>query len=91
MPVSIQLFINPASMKEQREYLNVANRHLRRIIWLMTRNVIQHNSLFRAFFLKKRREGQAYKKAMFATSHKLIRVVFALLSKKIYFDQTVHS
>ncbi|MFI5295985.1 MAG: IS110 family transposase [Thermodesulfovibrionales bacterium] len=67
------------------------NRHLRRIIWLMTRNVIQHNSLFRAFFLKKRREGQAYKKAMFATSHKLIRVVFALLSKKIYFDQTVHS
>ncbi len=67
------------------------NRHLRRVIWIMTKNVIHHNALFKRFFLKKRKEGQAFKKAMFATSHKLIRVLFALLSKKIYFDQTVHS
>jgi transposase len=62
------------------------NRHLRRVIWIMTKNVIHHNSLFKTFFLKKRKEGQAFKKAMFATSHKLIRVLFALLSKKRYFD-----
>jgi transposase len=67
------------------------NRHLRRVIWIMTKNVIHHNPIFKTFFLKKRKEGQAFKKAMFATSHKLIRVLFALLSKKIYFDQTVHS
>jgi transposase len=67
------------------------NRHLRRVIWIMTKNVIHHNPLFKMFFLKKRKEGQAFKKAMFATSHKLIRVLFTLLSKKIYFDQTVHS
>ena len=61
------------------------NRHLRRVIWLMTITVIQHNPTFRAFFMRKRSEGQAYKKAVFATSHKLIRVLFALLTKRTHF------
>jgi transposase len=67
------------------------NRHLRRIIWIMTKNVIYHNSLFKTFFLRKRAEGQAYKKAMFATSHKLIRIIFAMLSERTFFSETVHS
>jgi transposase len=62
------------------------NRHLRRVIWLMTITVIQHNPTFRAFFMRKRSEGQAYKKAVFATSHKLIRVLFALLTKRTHFQ-----
>lgn len=62
------------------------NRHLRRVIWLMTITVIQHCPIFRAFFMRKRNEGQAHRKAVFATSHKLIRVLFALLTKKNLFQ-----
>jgi transposase len=61
------------------------NRHLRRIIWLMTISVIQHNPVFRNYFLKRRNEGQPFKKAVFATAHKLMRVIFAMLSKKTSF------
>jgi len=32
--------------------------------------------------MKKRTEGQAFKKAVFATAHKLIRVIFAMLTQK---------
>jgi transposase len=63
------------------------NRHLRRVIWLMTMRVINHNPLFRKYFLKKKNEGQPFKKAVFATAHKLIRVIFALLSNKTYFQE----
>ena len=61
------------------------NRHLRRVIWLMTISVIHHNSVFRDYFLKRRNEGQPFKKAVFATAHKLMRVIFAMLSKKTSF------
>lgn len=61
------------------------NRHLRRVIWLMTISVIHHNSIFRNYFLKRRNEGQPFKKAVFATAHKLMRVIFAMLSKKTSF------
>jgi len=63
------------------------NRHLRRVIWLMTMRVINHNPMFRKYFLKKRNEGQPVKKAIFATSHKLMRVIFAMLSKRSYFRE----
>lgn len=63
------------------------NRHLRRVIWLMTVNVIQHNELFRAYFLKKKSQGQPFKKAVFATAHKLIRVLFAMLTHRTYFRE----
>jgi len=63
------------------------NRHLRRVIWLMTMRVINHNPLFRKYFLKKRNEGQPFKKAVFATAHKLMRVIFAMLSQKTYFKE----
>ena len=61
------------------------NRHLRRVIWLMTISVIHHNPVFRNYFLKRRNEGQPFKKAAFATAHKLIRVIFAMLSKRTSF------
>jgi transposase len=61
------------------------NRHLRRVIWLMTISVIHHNSVFKNYFLKRRNEGHPLKKAVFATAHKLMRVIFAMLSKKTSF------
>lgn len=63
------------------------NRHLRRVIWLMTINVIHHNPVFRNYFLKRRTDGQPFKKAVFATAHKLIRVVFAMLTSKTDFRE----
>jgi transposase len=63
------------------------NRHLRRIIWLMTIRVIQHNPTFRIYFMKRRESGQPFKKAAFATAHKLVRVIFAMLSQRTYFKE----
>jgi transposase len=58
------------------------NRHLRRIIWIMTVKVIQFNITFKQYFQKRIKDGLPYKKAVLATAHKLIRVVFAMLSNK---------
>jgi len=63
------------------------NRHLRRVIWLMTIRVINHNPMFRRYYFKKKSEGQPFKKAVFATAHKLMRVIFAMLSHKTYFQE----
>ncbi len=61
------------------------NRHLRRIIWLMAVKVIQFNEHFRQYFEKRIADGLIYKKAVLATAHKLIRVIFAMLSNKTRF------
>jgi transposase len=61
------------------------NRHLRRVIWLMATKVIINNDLFRTYFYKRRNEGLPYKKAVLATAHKLIRVMFVMLSRKSFF------
>jgi transposase len=63
------------------------NRHLRRVIWLMTVNVIRHNPLFKAYYEKKRSEGQPPKKAIFATAHKLIRTIYAMLSQRTHYRE----
>jgi len=61
------------------------NRHLRRIIWLMSTKVIIYNDFFKEYYLKRREDGLPYKMAVLATAHKLIRVIFAMLSNKTYF------
>jgi len=63
------------------------NRHLRRVIWMMTTCVIQHNATFRAYFMQKRSEGQPFNKAVFATAHKLVRVLFAMLTQRTMFKE----
>jgi transposase len=63
------------------------NRHLRRVIWLMTTHVIEHNAMFRAYYMKKRSAGQPFKKAVFATAHKLIRLIFAMLTQRTMFRE----
>ena len=62
------------------------NRHLRRIIWLMTTKVIQFNERFKQYYLKRIKDGLPYKMAVLATAHKLIRVMFAMLMNKTLFN-----
>ena len=62
------------------------NRHLRRVIWQMTTRVIQFNERFKQYYLKRTQDGLPYKKAVLATAHKLIRVLFAMLKNKTLFD-----
>jgi transposase len=61
------------------------NRHLRRAIYLMTASVVSQNAFFKAYFLKRKKEGLPPQKALFATAHKLIRVIFAMLSQRTHF------
>jgi len=61
------------------------NRHLRRVIYPMTTSVVSQNAFFKAYFLKRKEEGLAPQKAIFATAHKLIRVIFAMLSQRTHF------
>jgi len=65
------------------------NKHLRRIIWLMTVKVIQVEEYFRRYFDTRIKAGLIYKKAVVATAHKLIRVIFAMLSNKTLFNAQV--
>jgi transposase len=67
------------------------NRHLRRIIWLMTTQVIHFCDVFRVYYQKRRKDGLPYKKAVLATSHKLIRVIYAMLTQRTFFYQAVNS
>ena len=66
------------------------NRHLRRVIWQMTTRVIQFNERFKQYYLKRIEDGLPYKKAVLATAHKLIRVMFAMLKNKTLFDPTMN-
>jgi len=62
------------------------NRHLRRVIWLMATKVIQFNERFKQYYLKRIKDGLPYKMAVLATAHKLIRVIFAMLTHRTLFD-----
>jgi len=79
------------SVTESGQYIGASrlskrgNRHLRRAIYLMTTSVVSWNAWFKAYFQKRKAEGMAPQKALFATAHKLIRVIFAMLSQRTYF------
>lgn len=65
------------------------NRHLRRVIFLMTLCAVRSKNKFREYFLRRKQEGLPPKKAILATAHKLIRVIFAMLSNKTLFRKGV--
>ena len=67
------------------------NRHLRRVIWLMTIRVIQFNDCFRQHYQKRRQDGLPFKKAVLATAHKLLRVIFAMLTQRTTFCYAANS
>jgi transposase len=63
------------------------NRHLRRLLWLMSKRVITNSPTFRAYFFKRRSEGLPYKMAVLATAHKLVRVIYALLIHEKQYEE----
>ena len=67
------------------------NRHLRRVIWLMSIRVIQFNDLFRRYYDKRIQDGLPFKKAVLAVAHKLLRTIFAMLTQKTPFRRMVNS
>jgi transposase len=67
------------------------NRYLRRIIWLMTTSVIQYADTCSVYYLKRRKEGLPYKMAVLATAHKLIRVIYAMLTQRTTFCPQMNS
>lgn len=72
--------------KGQSKISKRGNRHLRRVIWVMTTRVIVSNQVFRTYYFKRREEGLIYKMAVLATAHKLIRVIFSMLTNERYFE-----
>jgi transposase len=79
------------SLHESGNYIGMSklskrgNRHLRRAVYLMAAAVASKNPFFKAYFLRRKREGLPPQKALFATAHKLLRVIFAMLSNRTYF------
>jgi len=67
------------------------NRHLRRVIWLMSIRVIQFNDFFRNYYKKRIQDGLPFKKAVLATAHKLLRIIFAMLTQRTLFRCAVNS
>ncbi len=65
------------------------NRHLRRIIFIITLCAVRTKNAFREYFLRRKQEGLPPKKAILAVAHKLIRVIFAMLSNKTLFRKGV--
>ncbi len=58
------------------------NHHLRHLIFLMTSCVVRQDNIFKVYYQKRRTEGLPFKKAIHATAHKLLRVLFAMLSSR---------
>ena len=62
------------------------NRHLRRVLYLMASRVVTENSIFRDYFTRKKKEGMSPQKALFGVIHKLIRVIYSMLTHRTYFN-----
>jgi len=65
------------------------NRHLRRVIFLITLCAVRSKNVFREYFLRRKQEGLPPKKAILATAHKIVRAIFAMLSNKTLFRKGV--
>ena len=65
------------------------NRHLRRVIHIMTMCTVKSDNIFRQYYLRRKAEGLPKMKALMATSHKLIRVIFSMLTHRMPFKKEV--
>jgi transposase len=65
------------------------NRHLRRVIHIMTMCSVKSDNIFRQYYLRRKAEGLPPVKALMATSHKLIRVIFSMLTHRMPFKKEV--
>jgi transposase len=62
------------------------NRNLRKYVYLMASGLIKFNPYFRSYYDKKRNQGFQHRKAMVALMNKLLRSLYAMLSKKEVFN-----
>ncbi len=75
------------NIKQKGRITKKGSKSLRRYLYIMVSSVINCNSYFRNYYLKKREEGMPHRKAMIALCNKFLRVIFALLKKREYFDE----
>jgi transposase len=61
------------------------SKSLRRYLYLMASGVMKFNDYFRAYYDKKKTQGMQHRKAMIALVNKLLKTIFALLTKKEFF------
>ncbi|MDL1970775.1 MAG: hypothetical protein LWW94_07345 [Candidatus Desulfofervidaceae bacterium] len=54
----------------------------------MAHKGIRFNSVFKNYFKRRLSQGLPFKKAIFAVVHKLVRVIYALLTKRVLFNPT---
>ncbi|MHB1647093.1 MAG: IS110 family RNA-guided transposase [bacterium] len=59
---------------------------LRRYVYLMAVSVIKYNNYFKDYYCKKKEEGFPHRKAIIALVNKLLRIIFALLTRKQKFN-----
>lgn len=57
------------------------NKSLRKYVYLMAFGTLKFSPFFRAYYDKKRNEGFSHRKAMVALMNKLLKIIFALLTK----------
>jgi transposase len=57
------------------------NRSLRKYVYLMAFESLKFSPYFRAYYDKKKNEGFSHRKAMVALMNKLLKTIFALLTK----------
>lgn len=62
------------------------NRHMRHLSYMMTTCVVRRENAFREYYLRRKAEGLPYKKAILATTHKLLRVIFTMLTNQTTFQ-----
>ena len=60
--------------------------HLRRILFIIAQQVVRRTRTFNTFYQRLRRRGKSYRQAMVAVAAKLLRVIYALLTKNVPFQ-----
>ncbi|EDP73215.1 IS110 family transposase, partial [Hydrogenivirga sp. 128-5-R1-1] len=62
------------------------NPFLRNILYQMATGVVMWNEIFREYYRRKYQQFKSRKKAMIAVVNKLVRVIFAMLSNRQFFN-----
>ena len=62
---------------------------MRRVTHIMTLGSIKSDNIFREYYLRRIAEGLPPMKALMATTHKLIRVIFSMLTHRMPFKKEV--
>ncbi len=71
-----------SSVMYQGRISKKGNKYLRKTLYQMAESCIRNSCRFNAYFHKKRDENKRYKQAVIAVANKLLRTIFALLTKR---------